>query len=92
MKFIYPAVFEKVEENQYKGYFPDLEDCYASGETLLDALDDAREAAYNWISVELDDPEGKLPPITDESDIKLKDNEVMRNILVNIRFMEGWDE
>ncbi len=88
MKFIYPAVFE----NEYEGKFPDLEDCYGSGETLMDAIEDAREAAFNWISVELDDPDGKLPPVSDECEIELRENECVRQILVNIRFMEGWDE
>lgn len=92
MKFIYPAVFEKVDEKNYKGYFPDLESCYASGDSLMEAMDDAREAAYNWISVELEDPDGQMPPITDEKDIDLKENEVVRNIMVNIKFMEGWEE
>ncbi|MDD2959507.1 MAG: type II toxin-antitoxin system HicB family antitoxin [Lachnospiraceae bacterium] len=92
MKFIYPAVFEKVSENQYKGYFPDLEGCYASGETLLDAIEDASEAAYNWISVELEEPEAHLPAVTDGRDIVLKENETVHNILVTIRLMEGWEE
>ena len=34
-------------------FFPDLEDCQAEGETLDDAIDNANEAAYNWIYVEL---------------------------------------
>lgn len=92
MKFIYPAIFEKISENEYKGRFPDLEDCYGEGETLMDAIEDAREAAFNWITVELEDPDGSLPPITDECEIALKENECVRNILVNIRFHEGWDE
>ena len=52
MKFIYPAVFSKTDDGSYQGYFPDLECCYAKGDTLEDAVDDANEAAYNWISTE----------------------------------------
>lgn len=91
MKFIYPAVFKKVN-NYYEGYFPDLEDCFGRGETLEDALDDAREAATSWIEVELEEEDCHLPPVSDENDLQLEENEVVRNILVNIRFMEGWDE
>ena len=47
MKFIYPAVFSKTDDGSYQGYFPDLECCYAKGDTLEDAVDDANEAAYN---------------------------------------------
>lgn len=53
MKFIYPAVFSKTDDGSYQGYFPDLECCYAKGDTLEDAVDDANEAAYNWICLEL---------------------------------------
>ena len=53
MKFIYPAVFHKTEEGRYKGYFPDLECCYAEGDTLDEAVENANEAATDWISLEL---------------------------------------
>ena len=60
MKFIYPAVFRKTESGTFKAFFPDLECCYAEGDTLDDAIDKANEAAYDWISVELSE-EGALP-------------------------------
>ena len=44
MKFIYPAVFRKTEDGTYEGHFPDLECCYAKGDTLEDAVDNANEA------------------------------------------------
>ena len=59
MKFIYPAVFRKTETGTYKGYFPDLECCYAEGETLDDAIEKANEAAYDWISLELSEDDGQ---------------------------------
>lgn len=91
MKFIYPAVFRKVKDH-YEGRFPDLEDCYGKGDTLEEALDHARDAATNWIEVELDEDDCRLPPVSDASDLVLEEGEIVRNILVNIRFMEGWDE
>ena len=36
--------------------------------------------------------EGKLPPVSEESDLDLKEGDVVRNISVNIRFQDGWDE
>lgn len=92
MKFIYPAVFHKTEEGTYQGYFPDLECCYAKGDTLEDAVENANEAATDWILLELSEEEPDLPCITDVSDIPLKEGEVVRQISVNIRFYEGWDE
>ena len=58
MKFIYPAVFRKTDRGTYKGFFPDLAECYGEGETLDEAIEEA----------------------------------IVRNISVNIRFYEGWDE
>ena len=92
MKFIYPAVFHKTEEGHYKGYFPDLECCYGEGETLDDAIDNANEAARTWITVELEEDEPILPHVSDPEDILLAEDELIRNISVNIRFYEGWDE
>lgn len=91
MKFIYPAVFRKTEDGSFQGFFPDLESCYAKGDTLEEAVDNANEAAYDWISLELEE-DGPLPPITDISDIPLQEGDIVRNICINIRFMEGWDE
>ena len=38
MKFIYPAVFRKTDRGTYKGFFPDLAECYGEGETLDELL------------------------------------------------------
>ena len=92
MKFIYPAVFKKKTDGGYAAYFPDLEFCEASGETLDDAIDNANEAARTWITVELEEDEPILPHVSDPEDILLAEVELIRNISVNIRFYEGWDE
>lgn len=92
MKFIYPAIFHKNESGGYEGYFPDLECCRAEGDTLDDAIEKANEAAYDWIWLELSDDSGQLPPISDVQDMDLKEGDIVRNISVNIRFTEGWDE
>ncbi len=91
MKFIYPAVFQKQKDGTYNGYFPDLDGCTASGDTLEEAVSDAHDSAETWISIELEE-ELPLPSITDLKDIVLKDNEEVRNICVTMRFYEGWDE
>ena len=64
MKFIYPAVFRKNEEGRYKAFFPDLACCEAEGDTLDDAIDNANEAAYNWIYAEVMEDEMDLPAIS----------------------------
>ena len=92
MKFIYPAVFLKTVNGTYKGFFPDLEDCFGEGETLDEAIEEANAAAYNWISLELDEDDCQLPPVSDADDLELEKGDIVRNISVNIRFYEGWDE
>ena len=55
MTFVYPAVFTPKKDGKgYDAYFPDLECCEAEGPDLEDAVENAREAAYNWISLELE--------------------------------------
>ena len=79
MKFTYPAVFHKTEHGTYEGYFPDLACCYAKGDTLDEALEDAIQ-------------EPDFPPVSDVADLGKSEGEIARNIAVNIRLFEGWDE
>ena len=92
MKFIYPAIIRKTEKGTYRAVFPDLESCEAEGETLEEAVEMANEAASDWISLELSEDDGELPPVSDPRDVELKDGDVVRNICVNVRFTDGWDE
>ena len=92
MKFIYPAVFRQTETGSYKAHFPDLECCYAQGDSLDDAIDNANAAAYDWLSLELSEEDCVLPSVSDPGDMDLQEGDIVRNIAVNIRFMEGWDE
>ena len=91
MRFVYPAIFRKTKENSFHGFFPDLECCYGKGDTLEEAVDDANEAAVNWITVELEE-EGHLPPVSDVADLELEEGDVVRNIAVTIRLTDGYDE
>ena len=92
MNFIYPAVFRKGEDGKYHASFPDLECCEAVGDTLDDAIDNANDAARSWLSVELEEEEPELPCVSDREDIPAEEGDIIRNISVNIRFYEGWDE
>lgn len=91
MTFIYPAVFTPHKDD--KGYhvvFPDLECCEADGPDLEDALEDAREAAYTWISVELEDS-GELPPQTHGEDMELPEGSFVRQIMVHVKLLPDND-
>ena len=62
MTFTYPAVF--VPHGEDAGFdveFPDLEGCRAVGPDLEDAVENARDAAYNWLMVEIEDETYEFP-------------------------------
>ncbi|MFG6331516.1 MAG: type II toxin-antitoxin system HicB family antitoxin [Lachnospiraceae bacterium] len=92
MKFTYPAIIRETEKGTFRAVFPDLECCQAEGDTLEEAVDLANEAAYDWLSLELSEDDGQLPAVTDVRDIRLSPGETVRNICVNVRFTDGWDE
>lgn len=91
MQFIYPAVFSQNEDGTYKGYFPDLEQCFAKGDTINEVLNSAIEEARTWIQVELEDT-FELPPVSHPDSLDLQEGEFVRNIAVTIRLTDGWDE
>lgn len=91
MKFIYPA-FPSHRRQKIQRFFSGSCLREAKGDTLDDAIENANAAAYDWIYTELMEFEGKLPPVSEESDLDLKEGDVVRNISVNIRFQDGWDE
>ncbi len=91
MTFTYPAVFTPHKND--KGYhveFPDLECCEADGPDLEDAMDEARDAAYNWICVELEE-EGDLPPQSHAEDLKLPEGGFVRQVMVRIKLLPDND-
>lgn len=91
MMFTYPAVFRKLENGSYEGYFPDLDGCVFGGADLDEAINSAIEEERAWITVELEE-EQVLPFISDREDIVLAENEHLRNIAVIVRLMDGFDE
>lgn len=92
MTFTYPAVFTKKEDGTgFHAFFSDLEMCEADGADLEDAIENARDAAQNWISVELEEFEGDLPFATHVDDIELAENQVAKQIMVKIKFLPDSD-
>lgn len=66
---------------------------WVGNEIALDeALEDAIHSAYDWISLELTEEEPDFPPVSDVADLGKSEGEIARNIAVNIRLFEGWDE
>ena len=94
MKFTYPAVIGKEENGSWKAVLPALACCEAEAETLEEVIEKANAALYDWIELELSEDEVNLPPISDPRDLEqhLKEGQQVRQICVNIRLFDGWDE
>lgn len=92
MTFIYPAVFTPHKEDSgYHVLFPDLEGCQADGPDLEDAMDNAREAAYNWICVELEEELVELPEVSHTDDISLAEGQFVRQMMIVVKLMPDND-
>ena len=92
MTFTYPAVFTPhAKDSGFHAQFPDLECCEADGPDLEDAIENAREAAHNWITVELEEYEGDLPFSTHVEDIGLEEGQFVRMISMRIKLLPDND-
>lgn len=92
MRFVYPAVIKKQKNGVFRADFPDLATCYAEGATIDECTRNANQAAYEWIDLEMKEDDPDMPPATSPDDIELHNGEIVRNILVIYRILEGWEE
>lgn len=91
MTFVYPAIFTpKKDGTGYRAEFPDLECCVAEGPDLEDTIENARDAASNWISLELEEG-GELPAQTYLEDIRLEEGSMVKQIMVRIKLLPDND-
>lgn len=92
MTFTYPAIFTPhKEDGGYHAAFPDLECCEADGADLEDAIENARDAALNWISVEMQEFEGDLPFSTHVDDLALEEGQLVKQIMVKVKLLPDSD-
>ena len=92
MKFVYPAIIRKTEDGRFKATFPDLLYCEAYGDTVEDAVDNANDAARDWLEAELQEDVPDFPGVSEYQDMELTEGDIVRNIAVTVRFYVGWDE
>ena len=87
MTFVYPAVVTPSKRGTgFDAEFPDLEMCTAWGRDLEEALDRARDAARNWIELEMEEG-GELPLASLPEDIELPAGGEVRKIMVHYHFL-----
>lgn len=92
MTFTYPAIFTPHKND--KGFhvtFPDLECCEADGPDLEDAVENARDAEYNWLWVEVEDGTYGFPPQSYPGDLILEKGEFVKHIMVIIKLLPDND-
>ena len=82
MTFTYPAVFTPHKDD--KGFhvvFPDLED----------AVENAREAAYNWLYLEVEEQTYDFPAQSHIEDMELEEGAFVKQIMVIVKIMPDND-
>lgn len=75
----YPAIFT-LEDNQYWVKFLDLKGCFSDGNTLSDAMENAKEA----MGLYLEDLNNYPAYTTDIKNIKLAENQLISFVTVNL--------
>lgn len=92
MQFTYPAIFTKHEHDEgYHAEFPDLDMCEVDGIDLFSTVEEARIAAFNWITTEIEEFDGNLPFATHKDDIKVGENQVVKMISVMVKLVPDYD-
>lgn len=81
-KYVYPAVFTEEKNGGYSIVFNDLESCYTCADTLIEAMEMAKDVLslvlYNY------EADGKeLPKPGEIKDIKLSENEFVNYIVAD---------
>lgn len=92
MTFTYPAIFTPhKDDGGFHVVFPDLECCEADGPDLEDAVENARDAAYNWLWVELEEATYDFPPQSHYDDLTLEPGAFLKNIMITVKLMRDND-
>ena len=91
MQLTYPAIITEMPE-KYHARIPDLAGCEAEASTLIDVMEELKDAFRSWIEVELEDDIMEFPPVTPIDSFELKENEFVRSVSITIKFTYGWDE
>ena len=84
MKLIYPAIFTPFDDgNGYTVEVPDLPGCVTEGDSMLEAIDMAQDAASGWILGELE--EGNSYPVaSDHKEISVPEGSFVNLIVLDM--------
>lgn len=83
MKVVYPAILHR-EDGAYWIEFPDLEGCQSFGDTLMEIMDNAKEALTGYC-LTLIEKQRKLPAASDLDAIEREDGDGIVVIEANLK-------
>jgi len=89
--YVYPAIFEPDEEGGYCVYFPDLENVFTQGDTLVHAMEMAQDA----LCLMLYDMEKKcveIPSASKSGDLTTKPDNIVNLVACDTRFYKNYFE
>ena len=67
-KYVYPAIFSPSEDGGFTVSFPDVSGCYTEGDTLAEAMEQAKDALC-LILYDLEEREESIPVPTSINDV-----------------------
>ena len=59
-KYVYPAIFSPSEDGEFTVSFPDVSGCYTEGDTLAEAMEQAKDALCLML-YDLEEREESIP-------------------------------
>lgn len=84
MKLIYPAIFTPFDDgNGYTVEVPDLPGCVTEGDSMIEAIDMAQDAASGWILGELEEG-NSYPAASDHSAITAPEGSFVNLIVLDM--------
>lgn len=84
MKLIYPAIFTPFDDgNGYTVQVPDLPGCVTEGDSMIEAIDMAQDAASGWILGELEEG-NSYPAASDHASITAPEGSFVNLIVLDM--------
>ena len=75
-KYVYPAIFSPCEDGGFTVSFPDVSGCYTDGDTLPEAIEQAKDALCLML-YDMEEREETLPVPTNIKDVHADQNDVV---------------
>ncbi len=75
-KYVYPAIFSPSEDGGFTVSFPDVSGCYTEGDTLAEAIEQAKDALCLML-YDLEEREASIPVPTSINDVVTESGDIV---------------